>query len=712
MLVEELLADSGIRATLTAVRSAGRGGRLRSQGTVPGCILLDLHLPDAQGLEAVTQMLAAAPAAPVVVLTGLAEESAGLAAVAAGAQDYLIKGQAPPHVFGRAIRYAAQRKQVEQASAALQLSAAAGRGERPAGARPAAHPAAPHRRLRGRRPLPPRPRAVALLGGDFYDVVETPDGTVHAVIGDVCGHGAAEAAIGVCLRVAWRSLVLAGAAAAGADRPARADAGGRAGGRSTCSPPSAHLVFAPGPAQRADAAGRPPGPAAAHPAGTWTWSRDRPGLRWAWCPARPGRSRNCRCPPDCGPGAVHRRAVRRPGRAGQPSGSARKACWPWPAAWPCCRRRISWIRCWTRPRPPPPPMAGSPTTSPSCTSAGRQRSERIRRRQSAGWPEPHRPGLVPAGLRRAGAAGRGGRPRGGQPDRADRATSPTSWRTRSSRPRRRRTGCRAPWSTRRPACAATASPATRGSSSPTRAGEPPSRRPLRSCVPIGRKQPLAGDLGRVERAAGGWRASYALPLISRARSGPLSGRDLTLLDQSKNSFDHLRALFAVQNTHLAAASHADQASLARARNVQDAVYVVILLAFVLAAAALAVLLDRAVIRPLHRLRAASELVAEGRLHPPHPRRPARPTCGRYPRPSRGCAASWSRRWKPAATRRPSRPARRPTWTPRPRSCAGPTASWSSSPTSHRTTCRNRCARSRHSASCWKSATATSSTSAA
>ena len=128
---------------------------------------------------------------------------------------------------------------------------------------------------------------------------------------------------------------------------------------------------------------------------------------------------------------------------------------------------------------------------------------------------------------------------------------------------------------------------------------------------VGRKQPLAGDLGRVERAAGVWRTSYALPLISRARSGPLSGRDLTFLDQSKNSFDHLRALFAAQNTHLAAASHADQASLARARNFQDAVYVVILLAFVLAAAALAVLLDRAVIRPLHRLRAASELVAEG-----------------------------------------------------------------------------------------------------
>jgi serine phosphatase RsbU (regulator of sigma subunit) len=50
----------------------------------------------------------------------------------------------------------------------------------------------------------------AVLGGDFYDVVETPDGRVRAVIGDVMGHGPDEAALGVHLRVAWRTLVLAG----------------------------------------------------------------------------------------------------------------------------------------------------------------------------------------------------------------------------------------------------------------------------------------------------------------------------------------------------------------------------------------------------------------------------------------------------------------------------------------------------------------------
>jgi len=212
LLVEELLADSGVRATLSWARSLAEAKKLLRGGAVPGCILLDLHLPDIQGLDAVTEVLAAAPGAAVVVLTGLAEESAGLAAVAAGAQDFLIKGQAAPHVFGRAIRYAAQRKQVEQASAALQLSQL--RAQENA------------RLERGLLPTPLlrtdqlqvvaryRPgRAYSLLGGDFYDVVETPDGTVHAVIGDVSGHGAAEAAIGVCLRVAWRSLVLAGATA-------------------------------------------------------------------------------------------------------------------------------------------------------------------------------------------------------------------------------------------------------------------------------------------------------------------------------------------------------------------------------------------------------------------------------------------------------------------------------------------------------------------
>jgi serine phosphatase RsbU (regulator of sigma subunit) len=50
----------------------------------------------------------------------------------------------------------------------------------------------------------------ALLGGDFFDVAQTPHGHVRVVVGDVCGHGPDEAAVGVCLRAAWRALAIAG----------------------------------------------------------------------------------------------------------------------------------------------------------------------------------------------------------------------------------------------------------------------------------------------------------------------------------------------------------------------------------------------------------------------------------------------------------------------------------------------------------------------
>ena len=49
-----------------------------------------------------------------------------------------------------------------------------------------------------------------MLGGDFFDLVELPDSSLRAIIGDVCGHGPDEAALGVALRIAWRSLVMAG----------------------------------------------------------------------------------------------------------------------------------------------------------------------------------------------------------------------------------------------------------------------------------------------------------------------------------------------------------------------------------------------------------------------------------------------------------------------------------------------------------------------
>jgi len=81
------------------------------------CVLLDLSLPDAVGMEAVTQMQAAAPAIPIVVLSGLNDENLALNAVQHGAQDYLIKGRVDEVLIARSIRYAIERKRAEVALA-------------------------------------------------------------------------------------------------------------------------------------------------------------------------------------------------------------------------------------------------------------------------------------------------------------------------------------------------------------------------------------------------------------------------------------------------------------------------------------------------------------------------------------------------------------------------------------------------------------------
>lgn len=77
-------------------------------------ILLDLGLPDAQGLEAVRRARAAAPHAPLVVLTGFDDESLATQALQEGAQDYLLKGQIEQRGLMRALRYAIERNIMEE----------------------------------------------------------------------------------------------------------------------------------------------------------------------------------------------------------------------------------------------------------------------------------------------------------------------------------------------------------------------------------------------------------------------------------------------------------------------------------------------------------------------------------------------------------------------------------------------------------------------
>jgi serine phosphatase RsbU (regulator of sigma subunit) len=172
------------------------------------CVLVDLSLPDASRLEALEEMLALAPHAAVLVLTGLRDAHVGVAAVQAGAQDYLVKQDIDARLLARAIRYAMERKRADQAQLRLVqaelIAKENARMQRDLLPIALLHTDAIEHTTRY------LPGSGGTLAGDFLDTVQTPDGAVHVVVGDVCGHGPDEAALGVALRIAWRTLVLAG----------------------------------------------------------------------------------------------------------------------------------------------------------------------------------------------------------------------------------------------------------------------------------------------------------------------------------------------------------------------------------------------------------------------------------------------------------------------------------------------------------------------
>jgi PAS domain S-box-containing protein len=112
LLVRHLLAESasGAFAVAHADRLAAGLQRLAAGADV---VLLDLVLPDREGLAALAAVRAAAPAVPVVVMTGLEDEALGLKSLQQGAQDYLVKGRFESAALARTIRYAIERERLE-----------------------------------------------------------------------------------------------------------------------------------------------------------------------------------------------------------------------------------------------------------------------------------------------------------------------------------------------------------------------------------------------------------------------------------------------------------------------------------------------------------------------------------------------------------------------------------------------------------------------
>jgi serine phosphatase RsbU (regulator of sigma subunit) len=209
LLVQEFLDEGDLDTHLIVARSFAEARRLLAETAGFQCVLVDLSLPDADGLDMLREVLRLTPRAAVLVLTGLSDAQVGVAAVGAGAQDYLVKQEVDPPLLARAVRYAIERKRADESERELVEARLLSRENT--------------RLARGLLPVPQledtalrhhtryRPgRRRALLGGDFYDTVQTLDGAVHLMIGDVSGHGPDEASLGVRLRMAWRTLVLAG----------------------------------------------------------------------------------------------------------------------------------------------------------------------------------------------------------------------------------------------------------------------------------------------------------------------------------------------------------------------------------------------------------------------------------------------------------------------------------------------------------------------
>jgi signal transduction histidine kinase len=113
-LLREALAEVGGKFELTVVDQLAPA--LQRLAAAPfDVLLLDLGLPDSEGLATLAAVRRQALSVPVVVLTGLQDEDAAVRALRDGAQDYLIKGQADGNLLWRALRYAIERCRTETA---------------------------------------------------------------------------------------------------------------------------------------------------------------------------------------------------------------------------------------------------------------------------------------------------------------------------------------------------------------------------------------------------------------------------------------------------------------------------------------------------------------------------------------------------------------------------------------------------------------------
>jgi len=167
-------------------------------------VLLDLSLPDSNGIETFRKIQRRAPDAPVVMLTGLDDETVAAEAMQQGAQDYLVKGGTDGHALLRSMRYAIERTRRQRAERELR----------------AAHEDMNAARSIQQRLFPDKSPAIGGFdiggasfpagetGGDYYDFVPMLGGAWGLVVGDVSGHGFGPALLMANTRAYLRALAM------------------------------------------------------------------------------------------------------------------------------------------------------------------------------------------------------------------------------------------------------------------------------------------------------------------------------------------------------------------------------------------------------------------------------------------------------------------------------------------------------------------------
>lgn len=113
VLLSQMLRASLVAGDISVVDTLA-AARASVTDRPPDVVLLDLSLPDSTGMDTVRAMVEAAPLAPIIVMTGLADQEAGVQAIHAGAQDYLVKGRLSEDLLARTISHSLERHRMRQ----------------------------------------------------------------------------------------------------------------------------------------------------------------------------------------------------------------------------------------------------------------------------------------------------------------------------------------------------------------------------------------------------------------------------------------------------------------------------------------------------------------------------------------------------------------------------------------------------------------------